>query len=199
MDNIPLDLFYKGDRNYIQGGDFYNRINFLAPKIAGSSDTYLAHLVFRNFCRNDADIYLYPPDSQKALVGTGRIVSKHEDSQKIWIVESNRRIAKRYPFDEKEITAQSIIEASRITLSQKTGYSPIEEVIALTKALSYKTNPNIQGKWVFGQLDLNRPFLHEYHKVHIVQKATVAGRFLLCAIYQDSLFTGDIRFIVGEP
>ena len=199
MDEIPLHLRYKGDRNYLQGGDFYNRINSMAPTITGLDGAYLSQIVFRAFCRNDADICFYPPSSNNIVVGSGDCVSGENFKKKFWIIESDRLVKERYPFDEARIVEPAAWTSTTITLSLKTGYTPIEEAIALTKALSYKTYPSVLGKWVFGQLDLKQPFQSEYGTIHIEQKTSFAGKFILNAIYQDNTFVGDIRFIVGKP
>jgi hypothetical protein len=199
MNDIPLYMTYKGDRNYIQGGDFYNRINEMSLSISGLRDAFLAKLIFRSFCRNDAALCLKQPADPEMIVGSGTIVSGENYSKNIWIIESKRTVNERYPFDEDIISRSAVCKAKQITLTKKTGYTPIEEAIALTKILSYKTYPDIPGKWVFGQLNLKQPFMSDYHTIHIEQKACVAGKFIFNTIYQNSMLIGDIRFIVGQP
>ncbi|MFZ5573400.1 MAG: hypothetical protein ACOZF0_23605 [Thermodesulfobacteriota bacterium] len=108
-------------------------------------------------------------------------------------------VFERYEFIESEITSAAIDGKNRIRLEIKTGYTPIEEVIALTKSLSYRLVPDISGKWLFAQLDLTHPFKKERKNLAIVQKSVLAKRFSDNEIFQDDEYAGNIRFIVGEP
>jgi hypothetical protein len=198
-DPMPLNLRFKGERNYLQGGDIYNALNCLAPGIAGCPDAYLCHITFRNLCKNDADLYMYQPEAHERVIGTGIIAAKEDLSVRVWVVESERPVAGRYAFDEQRIVSPAIITGKRITLRHTTVYSPVEDIIALTKELTYELFPVAQGKWVFGQLDINRPFLNEHHVISIEQRSSFAGRFTVNTIFQNEAPIGEIRFIVGQP
>jgi hypothetical protein len=199
MNPVPLHLRYKGDRNYLHGSDIYNAINSLAPTITGFQNAYLNHISFRSFCRRDADVSFDPPDEGHLIAATARIVAGPDYTKKAWIVESERKIEKRYDFDESRVVGKATCTSSSITLCCRTGFSPIEVVLAMTKSLSYQAYPKISGKWVFAQLDLMQPFLTDYNSIRIERKACIADRFTLNRIFQDDTHVGDIRFIVGNP
>lgn len=199
MKSLPLNLQFKGGRNYLHGSDVYNAVNSLAPVISGRAEAFLKCISFRAFSRNDADLYMEPPGNHMRVVATGEIFAGDNFSGSVWVVESDRRVTQRYPFDEGRIVKASSFASSGITLSGRTGYSPIEEVIAVTKALCYKSFPVSAGKWLFGQLDLKQPFLAEYRHIRVETKSSIGGRFTFNLIYQDDICVGSIRFIVGEP
>jgi hypothetical protein len=201
MASLPrsLELQFKGSRTYLQGGDIYNSINNIAPELTGQSNAYLSQIVFRRFARRECEVWIEQSFDNDLLVATGLITYGKEESQRIWVVETNRPVNSRYEFNEKDIIDPAFMEGNQITLNKKTAYTPIEEVIALTKALDYALIPNVQGKWLFAQLELRQPFLKEQKSVRIVQKATLGRKFAIHDIFQDNVLIGEIRYITGEP
>lgn len=199
MERMPLGLRYKGTRNYIQGGDIYNAVNLLAPSVTGSVNAFLKSISFHNFCRNDADLCLTPPDGDLPAFATAQIAQPENHSKKVWLVESSRKIVDRYPYDESRIEKLSNCTPPSVTLSAGSGYTPIEDAIAITKLLAYREYPSVTGKWVFGQLDLDQPLRTDYRQMRVDRKSSIAGKFTVNLIYQDDIYIGTIRFIVGQP
>ena len=199
-DRIELNLKYKGQRNYIQGGDVYNAVESLAETITGLENSFVSNLAFRKFARKDCDLCIEQPTELAPYIAKGKIADAGgREVQIFWILESDRLVSKRYEFNEDEIVGSTVIKDKQICLYDKSVYTPIEEVIALTKALNYKLHPDITGKWVFGQLDLISPLTYVRNQLHIEFKTVRVNRFSVNEIYEDDNFIGDIRFIVGEP
>jgi hypothetical protein len=197
---FPLNLQFKGQRDYIQGGDIYNAINRLAPQLTDARDAFVSSLAFRRFAKNDCDLLLDKPSMDQNYVAKGKISDgQKKDLPNFWVLETERIPAGRYAFDENAIITPASIKDKEIVLQGQTDYSPIEEIIALTKALHYHHMPNISGKWVFGQLDLLQPLSNKRQTVRIELQSVKAGKFSMSRIFADDEFTGDIRFIVGEP
>ena len=92
-----------------------------------------------------------------------------------------------------------VIDDEQIVLEIRSAFSPIEELIALTKRLNYELTPDIDGKWVFGQMNLKCGLPDEYSQLRITRNCIVSGRFSVNDIKFDSKHVGDIRFIVGTP
>ena len=196
MDRQQLDLKFKGDRTYIQGGDIYNVVDRFVRKTDVAS--FLLYLAFRRFARQDCDLLWDRPASTEKLIAQGS-VSLSDSRRPFWIIESDRPAAGRYPFDEDSVVAPAVRHGEQIVLEKRSIYTPIEEIIALTKRLSYELTPDIDGKWVFGQLNLRCALPDEYRKLRITRKSEVAGRFSVNDIDIDDNQVGDIRFIVGAP
>ena len=195
-DSVALNVGFKGTRNYIQGGDIYNAID--ACVRATRSESYIQHLAFRHFARRDCDLLWTEPKADVTLIGQGRSVFG-EEQRRFWVSESSRDAAGRRPYDEDSIVRSSTIEGRQITLTHRSVYTPIEEIIALTKRLAYHLAPDVDGKWVFGQLDLTQRIPETYDKVVIRQKKVLASRFSVNEIVVDDNTIGSIRFIVGDP
>lgn len=193
-----LELRFKGSRTYLQGGDIYNSINNIAPELSGQTDAYLSKIVFRRFARYGCEVWMEQSFDTNNLVAIGLITNGKGDYIKIWVVETNRPVKTRYEFNEKDIVGLAHIHGNQITLKQKTAYTPIEEVIALTKVLNYALIPDVQGKWLFCQLDLSQPFLQERKSLDIIYRSAIAHKFAVHDIFQDGFLAGEIRFITGE-
>jgi len=191
-----LSLGFKGERTYIQGGDIYDAVTAGIREVDESS--YVEHLAFRQFARGDCDLVWHKPDAGKRLVGQGK-VSFAGDRRPFWIVESSREAVGRRTFDEESIVQPAVSDGQRITLRVRSAYTPIEEIIALTKRLAYELTPDVEGKWVFGQLDLRSAIADDYQELSIWQKNLIAGKFSVNEIEIDGACVGNIRFIVGDP
>jgi hypothetical protein len=196
VDKQHLKLEFKGDRTYLQGGDIFNAIDRIARKSDLAS--YPSHLVFRHFAKHDCDLLWDRPESSAVLVAQGSVC--FADSKRLfWVTESSRPVTGRNEYDEESIVNPAVSEGKQIVLEKRSIYTPIEEIIALTKRLSYKLTPDIDGKWVFGQLNLHCALPNEYGKLRIERKSEVPGRFSLSKIDIEDSHVGDIRFIVGMP
>ena len=194
MKHQALNLRLKGDRTYVHGSDIFNAA---AEVIRDSEyDGYLAHLSFRHLGRRDCDMLWRRPDAAAILVASGRMSGA---GRAFWIVESTRPVGGQYDFDEDALVAQTIIEEAEIRLERRSQYTAIEEVIALTKRLSYELEPNISGKWLFGQLNLKETLPGDYSTLVIRRKSGIPGRFNVNEVIVDQRSVGDIRFIVGDP
>lgn len=196
QDVVALNVGFKGARNYIHGSDIYNEID--AHIRATSSDSYVEHLAFRRFARRDCDLLWTEPSTRVIPIGEGR-VRLHDEHRRFWVCESPREAAGRRPYEEDSIVRASTINGKRIAMTHRSVYTPIEEIIALTKRLAYHLTPEIEGKWVFGQLDLSQRIPEKYDRLTIEQTKLLADRFSVNAIIIGDANIGSIRFIAGDP
>jgi hypothetical protein len=191
-----LGLGFKGDRTYIQGGDIYNSIAAIISIAEPSA--FVEHLAFRQFARRDCDLVWERPDGTAVLIAQGRADSA-VGKRPFWVIESQRDPVGRRPFDENSITDAAVSDGNEIWTERRSVYTPIEEIIALTKRLAYELTPDVEGKWVFGQIDLGGALPEAYGKLGIVQTSLIAGRFSVNQIRMDDTEIGSIRFITGAP
>jgi len=196
-----LDLSYKGERNYLHGSDFFNSMSDLAGVLTGEPG-YIEKLVFRKFAvhacaiSNDSDV------DDSTVIGSLRFKSLVSQTHSDWqIIETAQEVTGRYAFDEDELVTQAEIniQARSAVLPQPTRFTPIEEVIALTKRLNYEISAPRHGKWVFGQLDMKRPLLRPYDRLELHMRNLIQDRFSVNDIILNGEHVGTIRFIVGTP
>ena len=196
-----LLLSYKGDREYLHGSDIFDALSGLAEELAGGTGAFIERITFRRFARFSCKVLTKPPTDPSQIVSQSKIRIPGISSIDIWIVETESPITLRRPFDEEQLLANASLgpDGCSVYLPSRTGYSPIEEVIVLTKHLNYAVTPVVNGKWIFGQLDLVEALSADYKEMVIRMKSLVKGRFSVNEILTDGRSIGTIRFIVGTP
>lgn len=191
-----LTLKYKGSRNYLHGTDIFNSLqDALSKKEVG----HLAKLVFNRFARNQIEVLMeeQATDNHKLGYAVWKPVSGKE--KHLWLYETGVLVNGSYPYEEDAILSNSMIQDRVIKLSASNPYSTIENIIALTKKLNYAISPDVQGQWLFGQIDLQLKLPEEWKLIQINQTVGLANKFSRNRILIDGLLYGEIRFIVGQP
>lgn len=192
MSTNELLFRFKGDRNYIHGSDIFDDLEQWLKK----QGKYIQELSFRSFSdKHLACVFSEPADEIKA---EGKALDSEGKQTLFWLIETSQPVVERYPFDEDAITSHAQITGKTIEASATDTYSVIEQVIALTKALNYSLTPDIDGKWVFGQLRLKETLPEEAQHFVIRQKTLLGGRFSTQEIKLDDRVVGDIRFITSK-
>lgn len=193
---ITLHLKYKGSRTYLHGSDIFNA---LVDLFSETNSGYLSKLVFKSFARNQIEVLLSQPGHDVSTLGNGVWKMTDGAEQRFWLRESREPVAESYPYDEDAITSKAIQVVESILLETQNAYSTIENIIALTKHLSYLLTPDVDGKWLFGQIDLLQALPERWESIQINRKACVANAFSRNRIEIDGHDIGEIRFIGGRP
>ena len=82
MERQRLNLKFKGDRSYIQGGDIFNALDRLVQET--DSAAYISLLAFRRFARRDCDLLWDKPVSTERLCAQG-VVSLTDRKRPFWV------------------------------------------------------------------------------------------------------------------
>ena len=193
---IYLDMKYKGDRNYLQGGDFFDEISLKLTSILENG--YLKKLCFKSFSKNQCALVInVRPDSDLKKIGNGVWLGSDEVETRFWIVETQKVTNERYSFDEDELISSSVVTDESITMDIKNDFSSIANVVALTKKLNYTLSPNVEGKWAFGQIDLLDQLPIKSNVIKVERLSEKKNKFSCNRVLIDGHHFGDIRFIVG--
>lgn len=199
MDKL-LKLSYKGSRNYLHGSDFFNTLMDIANELMGNSDSFVERLLFRGYARKACKLTDIKPNDTDVVIGQVRYMNPLDKSHvSLWLVETDKLITGKYPFDETIILSESeLYEDKRsIVLPKRSIYSPIEDVIVLTKRLNNTISPLPSGNWLFGQLDLSEPLIDNYHTLEVQMTNLIERKFSVNDILIDGHKIGTIRFIMG--
>lgn len=197
-----LTLSYKGAREYLHGSDFFNTLTTVAAEVTGNSDAFVDRLTFRRFARKACEVTTVQPDDLSKVIGQVRFrIPENSSCLDAWLVETDVSVTDRRPFDEDMLLTHASLDMNERSacLPSRSVYTPIEDVIALTKYLNYAISPDVAGKWVFGQLDLAEPLTGNYKVLVIQMKNLITGRFSANDIFVDGHRIGSMRFIVGAP
>lgn len=193
-----LELEYKGNRSYLHGSDLYMRTSEWAAA-QYESTAYIRHLAFRNMAQHQCMLVLEPPNPSNHVIAKAVVMTKEGD-KKIWLIESEQTVTGRYAYDEESLVKKAALDAEddTIKLDARIGFSVIEEIIALTKQLNNTLDPLEKGKWLFAQLDIDRPLKEDCFQVSIKRQQHIKGKFSVNTIMIDGNINGKIRFIVGD-
>ena len=198
MVNKLLDLKYKGERTYLHGSDFFNVLTQLSTELLGEFG-FVEKLAFKNFAINACKLTDKKPKNIDSIVAQVRLKSKVSKlSKEFWVEETKDLVNQSYDFDENSIVARcntDLVNQS-IKMLGRTKFSPIEEIIVLTKHLNYKVSSKVPGKWVFGQLDMFKPLTYDYRELNIHMKSLIKNRFSVNELIIDGEHIGKILFIV---
>ena len=190
------NLKYKGSRTYLQGGDIFNALVDTFSKLGSG---YLSKLMFKSFARNQIEVLLHKPENCVLVLGNGVWKFTNGAEQKFWFRETEEPVKESYSFEEETITAVATLTDLGIRLASQNAYSTIENIIALTKRLSYALTPDVDGKWLFAQIDLEQALPEGWGSMQIEQKLCIANSFSRNRITIDGQEVGEIRFIGGQP
>ena len=196
--SVPLVLAFKGSRSYLRGSDIYQALaQWCLAEFGGNA--YVNRLSFRRLAKNVCYVVRQPPEPD-FLVGEGAVSIADNQHLLFWLMESKEPVIERYAFDEEQIVATSSmdIEKRTSTLGSESDYE-LSEVVALTKQLNYAISPEVDGNWLFGQLQLEMPLQRAGRPLRIVMRSLLANRFSVNDIYYGDQRVGNIRFIVGKP
>ena len=192
---FQIELKYKGNRTYLQGGDIFNA---LMESFLQIGDGFISRLVLKSFAINQIKVLHKAPDRDKGILGNGLWKYTDGSEQRFWLQETEEPVTDSYSFNEDAITDEATLSGEAILLEMQNEYTLIENIIALTKRLNYLLSPDVRGKWLFGQIDLHRALPEYWKLIEIERKICVGNSFSRNIIQIDGDVYGEIRFIGGE-
>lgn len=155
---IPLVMRFKGQRNYLQGGDIFNAVVPAVVEACGEG-SYTGQLAFHRFATKQCDMFVAVADDN-IVVPDERVCDGHFHAAgadwTVWLMETDRAVEGRYAFDEDAICAASAIRDKAVQMTESLDYSPIEIAVALTKHLHNHLYPLVSQRWIFSKLEFSR-------------------------------------------
>lgn len=197
----PLDLRFKGDRDYLHGTDMYEALQRAAR--AAGLPVGVHRLSIHGFARTQCRLALGAPGEALAIpenrvaefsleTSAGRALG--------YMAETGDRVEGRYPFDEDAIGARACGEARRIVVDGTPPCAPIEVVVALTKKLHNTVLPRAQGKWVFTRIELPRALVpQDAGRIAIELKHNFNDRLTKSGVTSGNEAIGHIYFSLWRP
>jgi hypothetical protein len=186
--NTRLNFNFKGERTYVQGGDIFNEVSANL-----TNEELILDIAFKHFTNKHCQLTTALDANQQAIC-----VIK-SNFNRYYLTETEALVTEKYVFNEEKLVAPALIEGQGITMLGNQEYSLIENIIALTKKLNYTLEPDVNGKWVFGQLKLNQGFPELFNRLNITSTRRFKGKFNENRIEIDNKYFGNIIFIVGTP
>lgn len=191
---IPLELAYKGQRDYLHGTDIYDGGMEALRRVAPDFAHGRLRMVIHEFARRQCDLVYAtgpapcprPDDARTELWLSGGVSA--------WLKETDRPVTRRRPYPEHEIVAGSSIGGQTIEAGPVQSFSPIESLVALTKELHLALRGR-EKRWVFTRLELERPLERaDVQGMQVELLRTLGDRLTKCAVRSMNQPLGHIFF-----
>ena len=158
----PLELGYRGTRNYLHGTDMYNAIMENMGLVVPQHLYDWIKIVIHDFAHNQCDMLYSLGKERCPRPENGRVEFYLSDNVSGWLRETDRLVVTRRPYPEDEIVAKSWIDGHTIYSdpNMASSFSPIEILVALNKRLHLVVRSS-SCRWAFTRLDLQRPLQDE--------------------------------------
>jgi hypothetical protein len=202
MEARPLELRFKGERDYLHGTDIYDAVASALRQREGRADGAFRMSIHRIARRQCAMVVADTPDRagrpeeavvEFALGGGGSRLTG-------WLIETEYEVDCRYSYDEDAVVADTRFDGEAIILDRAPGYRPIEVVVAMTKRLHYSAVPIAAGRWMFTRLDLKRLLEDEDEAdMRIELKNRLGHRLTRSRIECRGVHIGEIYFSAVRP
>lgn len=196
MKVVALTFCFKGERDYLHGTDVYEAVADLARQHVGENLQRL-RLGIHRFLRRQPDLCwsaeaatTRPPEAiaDFSAVGVGKSASG-------WLVESERPVQCRRPYDEEPVRESCAFTDASVSLRESAGLSPIETLVSMTKHLHNRVVPAAQARWIFSRLDIRR-LLRPADAARLTVRLAdnLYGRLTRCEIEVGGEALGQIYF-----
>lgn len=194
----PLNIGFKGDRDYLQGPDILNETMLWLEQHHAPDNISKIDFSFHRMAKTALVLFNekmnnhYEPVAECSYLSDGA-------AKNVYLYESGNPVLERYLYDEDAICKDFQInkDAKSGSLRSAPHFTDIEIWVALTKALHKKTLPEIKGKWLF----VRGRFPSYKHSTKSAEKqlriaANFQNRLTRTVLTSDGDFSGEIFFSV---
>ncbi len=200
MKVFELSFIFKGDRNYVQGTNIYTELIKLFRK---ENLGEIKSIRFNKLLKTNAFLEIYSKNdtiNKSEAYAEGNFTDINGDRCCFSISPNlDSEIDDRSDFDEDLIFSQIFVNEKSAFLKKLTGFTFIEEIIAITKYLNNTLCPVKSGKWVFTKLVSFESLPKERNvgnEIKIFQKQLIAKRFSKNQVYLGPNLIALLEFCV---
>lgn len=198
MKVVDINFQFKGSRDYITGADIYAESIRTLKSLKTAALTGKCRLVIHNFTRRQCRLlYTVFSNTNKRPENFIAEFSFVSDTRHLiaWLVETSEIVTRRIPYLESEIMEKCILSEQGVKLKGKTGYSAIEELVAMNKLLHETQYPPGESSWIFTRLDLNRLLTKDDNgNLHVILRHNLNNRLTKSEVISNDQIIGHIYF-----
>jgi len=196
--HVPLELRFKGGRDYLHGTDMYEAISRNALTQLPASRHWPVKLAVHAFARTRCTLTLKAPAPAAARPESAVAdftIGDGPEAARGWLEETGQPVTERYAYDEPRIVRLCRVEGNRVSIEGDSGYSPIEELVAMTKHLHEQLVPPASARWIFTMLELSR-WLEpaDAGRLAVEQQQNLRNRLTKSAVTAGGMALGHIYF-----
>jgi len=155
---LPVHICFKGERNYLHGTDIYESLAQAANAQFECAIVRFQMSIHR-FFNLQPEIHWFEIGHLAARPRNAVVdfsISSNSRGAAGWLVETDRPVDCRVPYDEDKIGRHCTFTDSCISIQGDSGYRPIEVVVSMTKQLHNRILRAQAGRWIFTKLDMRR-------------------------------------------
>ncbi len=151
--DLPLDLAFKGGRDYLHGTDLHDAVRDAVAARWG--DATSVDLSFHSLARSAVRLTDAAPAQQAVALCR---CSAGGAPRQLWLVQTGHAVLGRRAYDEAAIVAALQVDAGQrlAVLDGDSGGSDIETWVAMIKRLHQLAFAERSGKWLFVRARLPR-------------------------------------------
>jgi hypothetical protein len=193
-----VNFVFKGNRNYVQGGDIYLEAIGIARELWGRYPDEVTG-TFHKLLKSQGIFRLRSGEKGASSEDVyARFVfrlgeSKHE----LVLNATNQPISVIRPYDEEDVLRFSEISTKSIRMIVRSDYSYLEQIIAMTKKLHHVVYTDVHDKWLFTKLhvkDRIDPEDYRESAMEIRAERKVQNILSQCSIFVNDLPVGHIFY-----
>jgi hypothetical protein len=182
----PLDLAFRGDRDYLQGGDIFTAL----IELTGWRGAVSLH--FHRLMRSGVDAMEIPDGRPGADFDAVFWYGPTEKQRCLGLrADPSRTVLARIPYDEESVVADAVIVPPRIESPGPGRASFIERVLALDKLLLKHQFAPEKGRIRLARLDLDYVPASP-REIVLIHQASLGPRLMRCRIMADGHMAGSI-------
>jgi hypothetical protein len=187
-----LQLCFKGERTYLHGTDMFNAVCPTIEKWIGAAVSDIT-MSFHRVIRNQPVLELTSSASDRTAA-TVRFRAGDLD-QIAHLKETDAVVSCRYPYDEDSIVAAAQLRGHEIRLERATGFTLVEEVVALNKGLATSVFRGAGGKWFLSRLVFDHYRMKRGDEpLKVVLSSSQTTRLTKSAVYLGDHACGFVMF-----
>ena len=184
-----LEFCFKGGRTYLHSTDVFNKLLEIFGRDIGNINFSFYRITDKNILLKDS------LDKKLNLVFMFEF-TKSGEKKRFYGFEAEKPINCRYEYDEDSITEKAFIRDNCAILEERSSYSFIEHLVALTKFLHLNLLPK-KGKWYFARLQLEE-VPSDFIPLKVCLNQTLGSKLTASNVFVGEKPVGKIYFsLVG--
>jgi hypothetical protein len=187
---VPANFGFKGNYNYVQGGDIYLEAIGIARELWGRYPDEVM-CTFHNLLKSQGIFRLRSGEKEPSSedIYARFIFRLGESKYELVLNATNQPISVTRPYDEEEVLRFSEITTRSIRMIVRSDYNYIEQIIAMTKRLHHVVYTDVHDKWLFTKLHIKDRIDPEDYRESALEIR--AERKLQNILSQCSIFVND--------
>jgi hypothetical protein len=185
-----LSVIFKGERDYIQGGDIFDCIHSNIAK--ANERTYISKLILKRKVSTLPCVADTPANS----FGMVFFSDENQNIVKRYLNETNAVVTDRREYKEEIIVDSSEFSDEAIKCPFSPGFSTIEHIISLNKAFNNHKFGTSNGKWLFARIILNRKLPFSFRELQVQLSKSTNGVYTVCNVYINGINLGEVHFVL---